>query len=438
MNTSEISEYIQAHYLDQSDAEIGAALGLSSNAVRHRRRNMGLRRDENPITEIPAGPAPSWKLGAIRDLLERSNIPVEEIDRVEKVRVSSYQMLTKNEDGEADIHDLQAASLVLKPIWENGPQWPVIQPAPPVQVTPLKVTAKPLADGWKRAVLLPDPQIGFRRILNSPNQSELNPFHDEQAMNVALQIVNAVQPDLIVNMGDFIDFPEFSAKFLKEAGFQLTTQSAIDRAGLFLAEQRANAPEAKIVLMEGNHDKRLPLYIQTNALAAYGLRRANKPDSWPALSVPVLLDLDELGVEYYDGYPAREYWINDNFKCIHGYVSKNEGHGATAKQLIEHARETVAQGHNHRLEQTFKTVYDHGEIKIYAALTVGSLCRIDGAVPAATRSAPDHTGRPVPSWQNWQQGLCVVEYQEGNGAFHAELVPILFGQARYRGEMYSA
>ncbi|WP_218571937.1 hypothetical protein, partial [Pseudomonas sp. SZ57] len=84
-------------------------------------------------------------------------------------------------------------------------------------------------------------------------------------------------------------------------------------------EQRANAPEAEVTLIEGNHDRRLQKSILRNAKAAFGLKRANDPESWPVLSVPNLLRLDDLGVEYVEGYPAGEKWINDNLVCIHGH-----------------------------------------------------------------------------------------------------------------------
>jgi len=51
-------------------------------------------------------------------------------------------------------------------------------------------------------VILPDPQIGFRNI-----NGYLDPFHDEAAMQVALQIIDYLyhqdRVDGVINLGDF-------------------------------------------------------------------------------------------------------------------------------------------------------------------------------------------------------------------------------------------
>ena len=57
------------------------------------------------------------RLGKIADLLERSGIEPEEIGTVEKVRISEWQGLTKNEEGEAEIHDLGGVSVVINPAY---------------------------------------------------------------------------------------------------------------------------------------------------------------------------------------------------------------------------------------------------------------------------------------------------------------------------------
>ena len=61
---------------------------------------MGL---EDRLADGP--PAPSREtLGKLAALLDRQGISVDEIGKIQ--RVSVYQSLTKNEDGEAEIHDL--------------------------------------------------------------------------------------------------------------------------------------------------------------------------------------------------------------------------------------------------------------------------------------------------------------------------------------------
>jgi hypothetical protein len=163
------------------------------------------------------------------------------------------------------------------------------------------------------------------------NNAYYMPFHDEAAMDVALQITNWLyhndRVDGVINLGDFLDLPS-QGRFEQEAAFAGTTQKAFDRGHKFLQEQRAAAgPQAEIVLIEGNHDRRMEKFVMINAARAWGLKRANI-DELPVMSIPYLLRLDEIGVEYIDAYPAGSYWLTENLRAIHG--SKVRSGGSTA------------------------------------------------------------------------------------------------------------
>lgn len=431
MSRTEINDFVRQHFHSKTDTEIShllAAQGvtLTSDAVRKRRQVMGLKKVDKQGAVMTPG---TGNLGKIAALLEKSGIPVDEIENVQTVRINTYQALTKNESGEAEIHDLEAASLVLKPKWQSGPKWPVVQAATPVKIMPLKVTKK--EGGFKTAVILPDVQIGFRRDIVT---GQLEPFHDEKAMDIAIQIVRETQPDLIINLGDLVDFPQFG-KYTQEASFALTTQASIDRAHKFLADQRANAPHAEIRLLEGNHSRRLPNMITNNAVAAFGLQRANQPQSWPVLSVPSLLRLDELEVEFISGYPANITWINDRLAAIHGHKVRSSG--STASAVVDDERVSIIFGHIHRIEAQAKTRNTKNGPRTVTAWSPGCLCRIDGAVPSTTGST-DLMGRHIERAQNWQNGLAVVTYGEGDQPFAYEQVGIFDGLAFHRGKPYFA
>lgn len=351
-----------------------------------------------------------------------------ELGSIERIRF--YEGFHKDDDGQA--HVVPMTSFVINPAWSTGPEWPVVQPAAPtvVKARPARQRAKVPLDGWRRAVILPDPQIGFRLL----DDGTLDPFHDETAIAVALSIVADVQPDLIVNLGDFLDLPAWG-KYEQEPAFQRTTQPSLDRAHLFLAEQRAAAPDADIVLLEGNHDRRLQKAIVRNAMEAFGLRRANTPDSWPVLSIQHLLRLDDLAVTYQDGYPANEYWINENLVCIHGHRVKSDG--STAALVIREERASVIMGHVHRIEEIHKSWRvrrgDTTVRKQNLVATPGTLARVDGAVPSV-KGSTDALGRPVPTYENWQQGCALVTYQPDDGHFRYEAIPIHNGWAIHHNQ----
>lgn len=378
--------------------------------------------------QVTAGSA-AEHLGKIADLLARSGITPEDVGKVQAVKLSEWQSLTKDADGEAQIHDLAGASIVLTPHWADGPEWPVVQPAAPTVIRAGKVAARKVAtpDGWQTALILPDVQFGYLRDVDT---GELIPFHDEAALEVVLQAVRLVRPDLVVFLGDLLDLPEWS-RFDQEPEFAYTTQATLDTCHLYLAKVRAEVPDARIVILEGNHDRRIAKSILANAKAALRLRpAATPPDHWPVLSVPALLRLDDLGCEYVGGFPAGIFWISERLACVHG--EKVRSNASTAAAVVDDERVSVIFGHVHRIEQRYKTRRTfHGARSNFAA-TPGCLCRIDGTVPS-TKGSTDPFGKPISRPEDWQQGFAMVTFQPGDGPFALEQVFINDGTALFRG-----
>lgn len=372
-------------------------------------------------------------LGKVAALLERSGIDPDSIGKVSSVRLSQWQGLTKDADGEAQVHDLEGASVVLHPTWEAGPAWQPVDRGPAVKIAAPKVGARPTTS-LQRCFLWPDTQIGYRR---DPLTMELEPFHDEVAIACALALLRKVRPDRVIVLGDFVDLPEFGT-YEQEPGFALTVQPSIDRATTLLAEIRAAAgPDCEIIFIEGNHDARLQRSITRNAKSAFGLKRGNAaPDDWPVLSLPYLLRMDDLNVQYVGGYPAGLVWITPRVAAIHG--AKVNSAGSTALRVVDDSRVSVVFGHTHRVELLHRTRQAYEGAKRSLAASIGCLCRIDGAVPSY-RSGIDIFGRSVPTVENWQHAAACVSYEPGDdGLFHLDLIPIQDGRAVLFGEEVAA
>lgn len=360
----------------------------------------------------------------IAQLLIDAGIDSSDIGGVTAIRLSEWDALTKNDDGEAQIHHLSGASVVLSPSWDTGPKWEPVDRGKAVVIRADKRKPKTNDTGHLTAVVLPDPQIGYWRDITT---GALTPFHDELAIDTALRAIALLRPDVVVLLGDYLDLAPMSDKFSHEAGFALTVQPALDYGVQLLARIRALVPDAKIALIEGNHDRRLQKSITNNALDSFGLRRGDSPpESWPVLSVPYLLRLDELDVEYVAGYPAGEYWLSDRLLCIHGRVARG-GNVSTAAAVIEDERVSIIFGHIHRIEEKHKTRRVRHGRKMARAVSPGCLCRIDGTVPSS-KGSTDVWGRPVPTVEDWQQGFAVVTYEPEDGPFGIELVPIYTGE----------
>ena len=363
-------------------------------------------------------------LGKIAELLNRNNIDVEEVGSIK--RVSLYQSLTKNDLGQAEVHDLMG--IQFNPKWSEGPEWPVVQPGPSIKL-PVRKVIQSNAEGYKVAVILPDMQIGYYRNADGG----LEPTHDEEALSISMAIIKKLRPDRIIMVGDNLDFPEFG-KYRLSPAYAITTQASIDRATTLCAELRAAAPEAVIDWISGNHEERLVNFILDNAKVSFGLRRGNTPDSWPCLSVPYLCRFNDYGVNYVAGYPAGQVWINQRLKVIHG--NKVRSNGSTAHAYLNDSKVSVIYGHIHRREWAERSREDWDGAKTIMAASPGTLARCDGAVPS-TKGGIDLDGRPMTIVEDWQQGLAVVSYEDGEGAFWYEQIPIHNKTAFFRGKVYS-
>ncbi len=354
--------------------------------------------------------------------LERRGITADEIGRLS--RVSMWQGLTKNDEGEPVLTDLYGFRL--EPSWSDGPAWPVVQPAAPVKITGTrKPTATTTANGV--VVILPDMQIGFYR---HPD-GQLEPTHDPAAIDQALALVRLLRPDRVILLGDNMDLPEFG-KYRLGPAFAQTTQATVNETAALMARLRdAAGLDAQIDWLAGNHEERLQHWLTDNARAAFGLRQGCTPEGWPVMSVPHLCRLDDVHVTYLPGYPASDIWLTDNLRVIHG--DRVKSNGSTAHKYLAESKVSVIYGHIHRIERAHRTRDDiDGSAEIMAA-SPGCLARTDGAVPS-TRQGLDLDGRPLQRSEDWQQGVGVITIHEGSWQY--EIARIENGVMWFRGKEY--
>jgi hypothetical protein len=353
---------------------------------------------------------------------------------VSGLRVSQYQTISKDGTGQAHVHDLYAVRLLVR-TRETEPEWPLVSQAPPTVVNVTGGSGQHRLDPeWQTAVILPDIQAGY--YLDPAGVAF--PTHDEAAIEIALQVIADTQPGLTLIGGDGLDFPELG-KYRLSPAFARTTQAALDWTETFVATIRALAPETETVWLAGNHEERLPNYLLDNARAAYGLRIANAPESWPVLSVPFLCRFPEHGVTYLPGYPASEFWINDRLVAFHG--RRVNSSGSTVHKYLAEERASTISFHIHRREYGERTRHTRSGPQTIMAASPGALCRTDGAVPS-TKGGTDLDGVPLTRSEDWQLGLAVVYYKPGDGDFVYEQIAINTDGPRrwamYHNRLYEA
>lgn len=312
----------------------------------------------------------------------------------------------------------------VRPIGADGlPKWPVIHPTrEPVIIKPF--TRTPRASRFKTAVIGADTQIGF----DLAADGSLTPYHDERAIEIFLQVLEIEIPDQSILAGDIFDLTEQS-RWPQEQGFAQSTQPALEYGRILAAEMRART-EGRVIWVEGNHDKRMSSFMQMNAMASMGLRKAGYPESYPVMSIPNLVGLDEFDVEYIDAYPAGQHWITEGLRVIHG--TKSNSAGSTASQYANQMPHiSTVFGHTHRQEVQSKTTFDRaGKIKTFN-VNPGCLCRVDGIVPSV-HGARKLDGSKETYWEDWQQGVTVVRYLDDGTSFF-EQIQIEDGVAMHLG-----
>jgi len=296
---------------------------------------------------------------------------------------------------------------------------PVIQPIQ-IDLPKLPKISKQKKGAVHRALIVNDPQVGFRRTLHT---TELHPFHDRRVLDLALQIAQTEQIDHISFGGDCLDLSEWSSKYLPDPQSYWTTQPALLEWAWWLTQFRLAQPGAEIKELEGNHDLRMPTLVISNMRQAYKLRAVDELNLPPAMSVPRLLALHKLNIEYVDGYPDNGYWLNRNVFIAHGDIVRGTP-GATSNAITQRQAFTTIYGHVHRRELVSRRIKTHAGDLVYSAFCPGAACKIDGSVPGSK------------STDQWQQGIAIIEYTEDS----ENTIPIAIqdGHAIYNGVQWQA
>ena len=283
----------------------------------------------------------------------------------------------------------------------------------PIQIRDVEIPDRSPRTHVKTVLLIPDTHFGF---VHDFNNHALDPIHDPNAIRCAVEVAKAVQPDQIIQLGDLLDLAPWSIKWPRPPKTLSTTQPALQAAHDFLSELRGACPDADIKVIEGNHEER----IQRALVALLGEAVDLTPigSSQAALSVPTLLSLDALGVEYLSGYPNAHLWVGD-MQILHGTVV-GAGGGTTASKILKSTSHSQMYGHIHRMELASRSITDRDGKRVIWAGSPGTLARTDGTVPGSNPCC------------DWQQGLVLLHVGE-DGVVTPEMIPIRDGRVAFRG-----
>ena len=352
---------------------------------------------------------------------------------VESLEVNEWPTTMSGDSGPIYVNNFQAKARLsrktrepkyerVQPVSVDAPEPPSVDPVP-----------KRRPDGWQTALVLMDRQTGHRR---SQQSWTYETIHDREAVDLAVQVAALAKPEVIVDVGDVLDFAGVS-DYTGTPDLKRSLQPAICEAAYDNARLRGAAEAEEMHILEGNHDERLNEKLLEDAQEMYQLRdaEAQMGQGPPAMSVPALLNLEDAGIEWHGGYPDNELLLNNGLAIEHGDTAKSDS-GGTVRYLLKYETTDYSRifGHIHRHETAWTTTWKGSERREIGAFSGGCLCRVDeGAVPG------------VKGRQNWQQGLILAHY-DPNGWEHiiepVRIWPDVKGQRRsvcwFRGQRLEA
>lgn len=239
------------------------------------------------------------------------------------------------------------------------------------------------------------------------------PFADPQALSILYQLIEELQPDLIVDHGDLLDCTSIS-RFEKDPLHRVTLQDEIQMAAVHLARITDLAPHAERVFIEGNHEDRVRRLIWDMASDPKTREILRMPGVMAAMELPALLGMDGLGWEYVTGKRV----LFDRLIVKHGNVVRKWSGQSAKEEWLKYGKSGMS-GHVHR-----RGVFEHRDWNgVHAWWELGCMCDVNPAY----MEDPD-----------WQQGFAVVTWNEDRTAFGVEEVRVHSGRAMFRGRVYQA
>lgn len=218
------------------------------------------------------------------------------------------------------------------------------------------------------------------------------PFEEPKAVALINKITNWFKPDVICNIGDLLDFPGASLKFSSpEDEIVHSILKDAEPGEKYWTYWRNRFPNAELIWMEGNHEKRAFDYMSAKAPAALDL-----------LTYERMCKTDTLGVKVF------KYEKPPEVKCgqfyIHHGTSVGKDSGGSVKAMIDNFGESMIIGHCHRA--SYYTKYYELSNKKLEGFEIGCACQM-----------LDYTQH-----HNWQKAMAIGFEDTETGKAHVQLV----------------
>lgn len=225
------------------------------------------------------------------------------------------------------------------------------------------------------------------------------PYEDVESLAAVEKYLAAHRVDGLLNIGDFMDMDAISSfnfgKPRKTENKRLSVD--FDRANKILDRQqsiiRKRNPNAKFVMLEGNHEERIERFLDQHPMLE-GL-----------LDVPKLLRLNERHITWVRSWSDGKVHTIGKANFVHGLYT-NMYH---AKKMVDAWGTNIFYGHTHDIMAISRT--HKGKSDIVVGQSIGCLCVYEQAYMK---------GKP----SNWQQGFGIFFFlPDGNYTYY---IPRIF------------
>lgn len=243
------------------------------------------------------------------------------------------------------------------------------------------------------------------------------PYHNSDQVRALNRFLGYWEPDEVIVIGDFMDFPQPSSWSKATAAEYQGSVLADCAAGERILTNLRYWYDGPISFIEGNHDARPRTYLNRYAPA---LAESN------AFNIDKLLNFDNWDIDLVEPfYPFAPGWV-----ATHGHlgITLSQVAGRTALGAARRIGQSVVCGHTHRLAKVPDTYGRAGDYHTLWGVEVGHVMDMRaGNTPAWLKGG----------FANWQSGFGLF-YQVGE-IIHSEIVPMENdGSFVFEGEKFTA
>jgi len=205
------------------------------------------------------------------------------------------------------------------------------------------------------------------------------PFHDRDALTLALRHGLDKGCDSVILNGDICDF--FRLSYFRKDITVVEFREELDIIKRTLAAIRDIFPDAQIYFKDGNHEERLESYLQVRAPELLGI---------PDFTIRHVLRLDDLGMKHIgDKRPLKI----DHLYIIHGHEFAHSTYNPVnpARGYFLQAKTICLGAHHHQTSEHTETDLEQ---KVTSVWSTGCLCNLH------------------PKWMpinKWNHGFAVVD-----------------------------